>query len=76
MKKLETNNKEKVWVVGKSLLTIEKKKKEDINKYKIFNIIKNNRLAMTRGLTKAHIAWNYRAKNRIFKMRSDIFSYL
>jgi len=42
MKKVETNNnKEKVWVVGKSLLTIEKKKKEDINKYKIFNIIKN-----------------------------------
>jgi hypothetical protein len=27
MKKLETNNKEKVWVVGKSLLTIEKKEK-------------------------------------------------
>ena len=44
MKKLETNNKEKVWVVGKSLLTIEKKKKEDINKYKIFNIIKINKL--------------------------------
>jgi hypothetical protein len=41
MNKMSINNIGRKWVIGRSLLTIEKRKKEDINKYYIFNIIKN-----------------------------------